>query len=90
MRRRYRRSDIVQRMNWPQVIRDLRENGWTQLLLASRLGMPQSTLSELLNQKTVEPRYSVGLQMLELLASGEKPAKAAEQSAGSEVDKAAA
>jgi predicted transcriptional regulator len=60
-------------MNWPHIIDELRSRGWTQVLLAARLGVVQSAISELRTGGTKDPKHSTGRALLELLASGELP-----------------
>ena len=60
-------------MDWPNVIDTLRKRGWTQVLLAARLGVAQSAVSDLGRGVTKEPKYSVGLALADMLESGEAP-----------------
>ena len=50
-------------MNWPQLITDLQEQGFTQPQIAARVGCAQATVSELLRGKTSDPRYSLGVSL---------------------------
>lgn len=74
-------------MNWPELLKDLRARGWTQVRLAERLGLAQSTLSELSQGKT-EPRYSNGAALVALHSSGERPPESASEPEAPEPAKA--
>ena len=69
----YRPSDILARMDWPNIIESLRERGWTQSLLAERLGIAQSAVSDLRRGSTKDPKHSTGQAIADLHASGELP-----------------
>jgi predicted transcriptional regulator len=79
MRTRYLPSDILRRMNWSAIIKDLNSRGWTQALISERTGIAQSAISEMLNGKRSNPRFVAGQALLDLHRSGKKhtPAKAA-------------
>lgn len=65
------------RMNWPHIVDELRSRGWTQVLLAARLGIAQSAVSELRTGGTKDPKHSTGHAIAVLYESGELPAIAA-------------
>jgi predicted transcriptional regulator len=60
-------------MDWSELIKRLAARGWLQTQIAERVGATQSTVSELLNGKTGEPRYSVAAALIALDESGEAP-----------------
>ena len=64
-------------MDWTALIRRLNARGWLQTQIAERVGATQSTISELLNGKTGEPRYSVAAALIALDESGEVAPRAA-------------
>lgn len=68
--RRYRHGD-TSGMDWTALIKRLNARGWLQTQIAERVGATQSTISELLNGKTGEPRYSVAAALIALDESGE-------------------
>jgi transcriptional regulator with XRE-family HTH domain len=53
-------------IHWPGVIRAIVESGVTQPQLAQMVGCGQSTISDLLNAKTTDPRTSIGLALLRI------------------------
>lgn len=57
-------------MDWKDILRQLRERGWTQQLLADRVGASQSAISDLSSGKTKDPAHSIGRALVELLESG--------------------
>lgn len=63
-------------MNWPQLLAELRKRGWTQTLLAERLGIAQSAISELGSGVIKDPRYATGAALWALHASGDVPVAA--------------
>ena len=66
-------------MDWKNITKQaLANNGLTQVELARLAGCSQSGLGDLLSGRTQEPRYSLGLRLLELSnggASARKPRK---------------
>lgn len=60
-------------MDWTALIKRLNARGWLQAQIAERVGATQSTISELLNGKTGDPRYSVAAALIALDESEEKP-----------------
>ena len=62
-------------MDWKTLLSQLRERGWTQSLIADRIGGSQATVSDLNKGKTVNPSYSIGSALIALHASGELPAE---------------
>lgn len=87
---KYRSGDILTGMDWPNIIETLRKRGWTQALLADRLGIAQSAVSDLSRGSTKDPKHSTGRVIEELLASGETPPSAAPADEAAEPTKAAA
>ena len=53
-------------IHWPTLIRALLDSGMTQPLIAEVCCCGQSTVSDMLNGKTTDPRTSLGLRMLAL------------------------
>lgn len=64
-------------MNWPELLEALRKRGWTQALLAERLGIAQSAVSDLRRGETKDPKHSTGEAIRALLQSGELPPEVA-------------
>lgn len=60
-------------MDWTELIKRLQTRGWLQVQIAERVGATQSTISELLNGKTCEPRYSVAAALIEIDRAEEAP-----------------
>jgi transcriptional regulator with XRE-family HTH domain len=60
-------------MDWTELIKRLQTRGWLQVQIADRVGATQSTISELLNGKTGEPRYSVAAALIEIDRAEEAP-----------------
>lgn len=60
-------------MDWKALLAELKERGWTQLLLAAELGVSQSSISDLSNGKTTNPSYSLGRGLHDLYDSGCQP-----------------
>lgn len=60
-------------MEWTELILRLRSRGWTQVLLAERVGTQQSVISDLSRGATRDPRYSLASALVELDTSGETP-----------------
>lgn len=60
-------------MDWKALLAELKERGWTQLLLASELGVSQSSISDLSNGKTTNPSYTLGRGLHEIHESGRPP-----------------
>lgn len=54
-------------MNWKTVIEQaMRTQGLTQQQLAERVGCSQALINAFLHGKRKEPRYSLGLKLVEL------------------------
>ena len=70
--KRYRHGD-TRGMDWTELIKRLQTRGWLQVQIAERVGATQSTISELLNGKTGEPRYSVAAALIEIDRAEEAP-----------------
>lgn len=51
---------------WPQIIKLLKESGFSQQTLAERVGVDQSTICRLGDGRAPEPRYSVGTRLIEM------------------------
>ena len=51
---------------WPDLVNKLMLSGLTQPQLAEAVGCGQSTISDLLNGKTTDPRTSTGLALIRL------------------------
>ena len=57
-------------MDWKEIIEmAMQRNSLTQVQLARRVQCGQTTISDLRNGTTMEPRYSLGLRLLELANS---------------------
>lgn len=69
----YRPGDMMAAMNWPAILETLRQRGWTQALLAERLGIAQSAVSDLRRGATVDPKHSTGEAIRALHDSGDLP-----------------
>jgi len=63
-------------MDWPGIIKQLQDRGWTQTQLAERCGCAQSTISALARDKTEVPAYSTGRELERLVDSGAAPEQA--------------
>lgn len=51
---------------WPQILRLLQSNGYSQSKLAELVGVDQSTICRLADGRAPEPRYSVGEALIDL------------------------
>jgi transcriptional regulator with XRE-family HTH domain len=60
---------------WIDLLKRLKDRGWTQTQIADHVGATQSTISELSQGKAKEPRYSVASALIALDASQVKPVK---------------
>lgn len=61
-------------MDWKNIIKQaLARRGLTQVELAKLAGCSQSGLGDLMSGRTQEPRYSLGLRLLELANSNATP-----------------
>lgn len=57
-------------MNWKIVIADIQRHGqMTQPQIAEKVGCGQATISDLVNGATKQPRYPLGVALVELLKS---------------------
>lgn len=54
---------------WPEIIRKLVLSGLTQPQIAEACKCGQSTISDMLNGKTTDPRTSLGLRLLAMARS---------------------
>jgi transcriptional regulator with XRE-family HTH domain len=61
-------------MNWPDLIKRLQAQGLTQVEVARRCGVAQSTVSDLAGGRTKSPGFELGAALLRLV---EEPAMAA-------------
>ena len=62
-------------MNWPELIKQLQARGLTQVELARRCGVAQSTVSDLAGGRTKSPSFELGAALVKL--SQEAPPKQA-------------
>ena len=69
---KYHPGDILGVMNWPELLETLRQRGWTQVLLARRLGVAQSHISDLKCGVATDTKHSTGEALKALLLSGER------------------
>lgn len=58
-------------MDWTALMARLKDRGWTQVALAQRLGVSQSTLSDLHRGDVKDPRYSLAARLIDLDATAE-------------------
>lgn len=65
-------------MDWPALLETLKTRGWTQVLLAKRIGIAQSAVSALSRGETKDPAHSTGEALKALLESGERPVASTE------------
>jgi hypothetical protein len=67
-------------MDWKNVIADIQRHGqMTQPQIAEKVGCGQATISDLVNGSTKQPRYPLGVALVELLkhvSHGSEPQKA--------------
>ena len=54
-------------MNWKKLIRDLQALGVTQVQMAERCNCAQTTISDIVNGRTGNPRWEIGAGLLALL-----------------------
>lgn len=55
--------------DWSAIVKALVASGLTQPQIADACGCGQSTLSDLLNRRTIDPRVSLALKLLRLAQS---------------------
>lgn len=55
---------------WPQIIKLLKESGYSQQALAESTGVDQSTICRLGDGRAPEPRYSVGAKLIAIAGGG--------------------
>lgn len=53
-------------MNWKTTISEIQAHGLTQPQIAAQCGCAQATINDLANEKTREPRHSLGQSLLKL------------------------
>lgn len=60
-------------MDWPKLIANLNNAGWTQTRIAAHCETRQSTISDLFLGKSTEPLHSLGekLKLLHIQATGQ-------------------
>lgn len=51
------------RMDWKDLLSELFASGMTQTVVAERIGVAQSAISELATGKTKEPRWTTGQKL---------------------------
>lgn len=56
---------------WQQIIKILKERGFSQKALAERVGVDQSTICRLSEGLGPEPRFNVGLKLIHLAGGAE-------------------
>ena len=61
-----RQSHIIHPMNWPQLIQDLIDTGWTYQRLSERTGAGVATLHDLKSGKSAEAKYNLGTKLVAL------------------------
>ena len=54
-------------MDWKKLIRDLQALGVTQVQMAERCNCAQTTISDIVNGRTGNPRWEIGAGLLALL-----------------------
>lgn len=59
-------AGMVEPIDWPKIIRALVASGLTQPQIAAACNCGQSTVSDMLNGKSSDPRTSLGLRLLHL------------------------
>ncbi len=57
---------------WPQIIRLLKSQGFSQRKLAERAGVDQSTICRIADGSIPEPRYSAAVSLIELAGGSER------------------
>ena len=60
-------------MDWKKLLSELRAKGWTQQLIANRVGASQASVSDLYRGKTTNPTYELARSIELLHESGELP-----------------
>lgn len=60
-------------MSWKPLFDDLKTRGWTQQLIAERVGASQAAISDLYSGKTKSPSYALGKALEALQESGAVP-----------------
>lgn len=53
-------------MDWPKIIKDLLEAGMSQRAIGEKVGLPQSTVSDLLNGTTKDTGWKKGDALIQL------------------------
>ncbi len=53
-------------MDWPKILEDLREAGWTQAEIAERCGVAQPTVSDLQRGESKAPSFTFGVALMAL------------------------
>lgn len=57
---------------WPQIIRLLKAQGFSQRKLAEKAGVDQSTICRIADGSLPEPRYSAAVALIELAGGAER------------------
>lgn len=57
---------------WPQIIRLLQSQGFSQRKLAEKAGVDQSTICRIADGSLPEPRYSAGIALIDLAGGPER------------------
>lgn len=57
---------------WPQIIRLLKEQGFSQRKLAEKAGVDQSTICRIADGSLPEPRYSAAVVLIDLAGGAER------------------
>lgn len=57
---------------WPQIIRLLKAQGFSQRKLAESAGVDQSTICRIADGRLTDPRYSVAVALIDLAGGAER------------------
>lgn len=57
----------MKKVDWVKVIKDLQKQGYTQKQIEAETGVPQCSISRMLNGGYVDPSWSTGNALLKLL-----------------------
>ena len=57
----------MKKINWQKVIQDLQKQGYTQRQIEAETGVPQCSISKMVNGGYVDPSWSTGHALLTLL-----------------------
>lgn len=53
-------------MDWKKVIQRIRKRGWSQARIGSHCGVAQSTISDIEHGRTKQPRFLLGMKLVEM------------------------